>query len=90
MTSLFPAAVLPLTRGVRLGPMRLTVYGACAAVGVSLAVALSARLAPRAGADPEAAWDVGVFAILSCFLTSRLLLVLGLRAIHCPCWACPR
>jgi len=70
------AALLP-TRGFRLGPMRLTPYGACAALGVLSAMGLTGRTARRLGLSPEAAWDTGLFAILSCFAASRLLLVLA-------------
>ena len=67
---------LPL-RGLRLGPMRLTPYGASAAIGVVLAMSLSGRAAKRVDIEPEAAWDAGLFAIVSCFAASRLLLVLA-------------
>ena len=63
-------------QGVRLGPMRLTVYGAFAAVGVIAAMALSGRVARRVRLSADAAWDAGLFAILSCFAASRLLLIL--------------
>ena len=56
--------------------MRLSSYGACAAVGLVLAMALSRRTARRAGFEPEAVWDAGLFAIICCFVASRLLLVL--------------
>ena len=64
-------------QGVRLGPMRLTAYGACAAAGVIAAMALSGRAARRVGLSGDAAWDAGLFAILSCFVASRLLLVVS-------------
>ncbi len=63
-------------QGLRLGPMRLTVYGACAAAGVTTAMALSGRVARRVGLSADDTWDAGLFAILSCFVASRLLLVL--------------
>ncbi len=54
----------------------LTTYGACAAVGVVAAMALSGRAARRVDLSAEAVWDAGAFALLSCFVASRLLLVL--------------
>ena len=72
----FGAVLLPL-RDLRFGPMRLSPYGACAAVGVVLSMALGGRTARRVGVHPEAAWDVGLFAIACCFVASRMLLVLS-------------
>lgn len=66
---------LPIS-SLRLGPLRLSPYGACAVVGVIAGMALSGRAARRLGVSPEQAWDAGLFAILSCFVASRLLLVL--------------
>ncbi len=57
--------------------MRLTPYGACAALGVVLAMGLSGRTARRLRLRPEAVWDAGLFAVMSCFIASRLLLVLS-------------
>ena len=68
--------LLPLSGGLRLGPMRLSAYGASDAVGVSAAMALSRRAARLVGFDPEVAWDAGLFAVVSCFAASRLLLIL--------------
>lgn len=61
----------------RFGPMRLTPYGAVAALGVVLATALSGSAVRRVSLPAEAAWDAGVFAIACCFAASRLLLVLS-------------
>jgi phosphatidylglycerol---prolipoprotein diacylglyceryl transferase len=44
--------------------------------GVVAGMALSGRAARRVAVDPEQAWDAGLFALLSCFAASRLLLVL--------------
>lgn len=74
MTSL-PGSVL-LPQALRLGPLRMTSYGACAAAGIVAAMALSGRVAQRFGLDRERAWDAGLFAVVSCFAASRLLLVL--------------
>ena len=64
-------------QGLQLGPMRLTAYGACAAAGVITAMALSGRLARRVVLTTDTTWDAGLFAILSCFVASRLLLILS-------------
>ncbi len=72
----FGAVLLPL-RDLRLGPMRLSPYGLCAAIGVVMSMALAGRSARRVGVDPEAAWDVGLFGIACCFVVSRLLLILS-------------
>lgn len=63
--------------GFRLGPVRLTLYGLCASVGVVGAMALSGRAARRVGLATEAVWDAGLFAVVCCFVASRLLLVVG-------------
>ncbi len=76
MTSLFAVADIFVVRGLRLGHLRFTPYGLCAAAGLIVSMALARRRARAASLDPEAVWDVGMFAILSCFLASRLLLVL--------------
>lgn len=76
MTSpLFAAAVL-VSYGLTWGPLRATPYGLCAAVGLVAAMALARRAALRLHLDAEAVWDTGVFALVSCFAASRLLLVL--------------
>ena len=77
MTSSVAAAGVVVLRGLRLGHLRLTAYGLCAAVGLIGSMALASHAARRTEMDPEAAWDAGMFAILSCLVTSRLLLVLG-------------
>lgn len=60
---------------LRLGPMRFTAFGLCAAIGLVLAMALARLCARRVDLDPERVWDAGLFAIVSCFVASRLLLV---------------
>ncbi len=76
MTTCLAANAVFAVNALRIGPLRLSVYGLCAAIGLMLAMAFARRLARSVGADPEAIWDAGLFAILSCFLASRLLLVL--------------
>ncbi len=64
-------------RTLRLGPLRFTPFGLAAAAGLVGSMAFVRRCAVRAAMDPDLAWDVGLFAIFSCFAVSRLLLALG-------------
>jgi phosphatidylglycerol:prolipoprotein diacylglycerol transferase len=65
-----------LASGVlRLGPLRLSAYGMCAAVGLLAALGLSRRTAPLAGVREPALWDAGFFAATAAFVFSRLLLI---------------
>ncbi len=77
MTSSSAVLALPVWRGLRLGPLRLTAYGICAAAGLLLGMSLAGRAARRTGLNPEAAWDAGLVAVIGCFLASRLLLIFG-------------
>lgn len=77
MTISLAVADFWVLRALRLGPFRVAPYGLCAAAGLLLAMGLVRRTARRSGLDPERVWDAGLFAILSCFLASRLLLVLS-------------
>jgi phosphatidylglycerol:prolipoprotein diacylglycerol transferase len=58
-----------------LGHLTLPTFGLLAAVGLIFALGLSQYTAPLAGADPDKLWDAGLFAVLTAFLLSRLLLV---------------
>jgi phosphatidylglycerol:prolipoprotein diacylglycerol transferase len=58
-----------------IGHLTLPTFGALAAVGLMLAIALSQRTARLCGIDPDKLWDAGLFAILAAFLLSRALLV---------------
>ncbi len=63
--SIFESAVM-LTSGVlRLGPMRVSVYGLWSAVGLIAALWLSQRTAKRVGLAGEQLWDAGWFAVTS-------------------------
>lgn len=75
MTCSLNVACVWVLRGLRLGPLRLTLYGLCAAFGLIAAMALAQRCARYRSVSPEAVWDAGLFAILACFVSSRLLLV---------------
>jgi phosphatidylglycerol---prolipoprotein diacylglyceryl transferase len=57
------------------GHLLLPTYGILAAVGLMAALTLSLRTAVAVGLNPEAVWNAGLFAILSAFVLSRLLLV---------------
>ena len=76
MTSVSAAGALLVAHGLRFGSLRLSPYGLCAAAGLMLGMALARRAAKRLGLDAEAVWDTGLFALISCFVASRLLLVL--------------
>jgi phosphatidylglycerol:prolipoprotein diacylglycerol transferase len=67
-----------LTPGVlRLGPVRLQVYGLFAAAGLVAALGLSLKTARLAGLASEQIWDAGLFAVVAAFVCSRLLLIAG-------------
>jgi len=69
------ATALLLPGFIRLGPLRLTVYGIFAAAGLIAALWLSQRTAPRVALPANKLWDAGVFAIIAAFITSRALLI---------------
>ena len=60
---------------VRLGGVRLPVFGIFAATGLIAALWLSQRSALRVGIDPDRLWDAGFAAAVAAFLASRLLLI---------------
>jgi phosphatidylglycerol---prolipoprotein diacylglyceryl transferase len=60
---------------LHLGFLTIPTYGALAAVGLMLALAFSLRTAHAAGVDPDAVWNAGLFALITAFVLSRLLLV---------------
>jgi phosphatidylglycerol:prolipoprotein diacylglycerol transferase len=57
------------------GHLFLPTFGFLAAAGLMLALALSQRTAPLCYLSPDALWDAGLFAVLSAFVLSRLLLI---------------
>jgi phosphatidylglycerol---prolipoprotein diacylglyceryl transferase len=69
------ATALLLPGFIRIGSLRLTVYGIFAAGGLIAALWLSQRTAPRVGLPANKLWDAGVFAIIAAFVTSRVLLI---------------
>jgi len=62
---------------VRLGPVRLPVYGLFAAVGLIAALWLSLKTAKLVGLAAEQVWDAGLFGVMAAFVLSRLLLIGG-------------
>ncbi len=62
---------------LHLGHFTLLTFGVLAAFGLMAALTLSLRTARLTGIDPDALWSAGLFSILSAFVLSRLLLVLG-------------
>ena len=59
------------------GHLSLPTFGALAAVGIMLALALSERTAVLAQVDPAKLWDAGIFTVVAAFLLSRLLLLIA-------------
>ena len=63
----------------QIGSLLVPSYGACAALGVLLALGLAQITARRAGLDPVAgprhAWNMLILAVFAALVTSRLLLV---------------
>ncbi len=60
---------------LHLGFLTIPTYGALAAVGLMLALALSLRTASVVGLDPDPVWNAGLFALIAAFVLSRVLLV---------------
>jgi phosphatidylglycerol:prolipoprotein diacylglycerol transferase len=71
----FQPAVIFVQGVMRLGPLRVSVYGLFAAVGLVAALGLSQRTAKMAGMAGEQLWDAGWFAVTAAFVISRLLLI---------------
>jgi phosphatidylglycerol:prolipoprotein diacylglycerol transferase len=59
-----------------LGPLLIPAYGAMAALGVLLALALAQRTARIAGVNPNQLWNLCIIALFAAIVGSRLLLVL--------------
>jgi len=71
---------------VRVGALRVPVFGVFAAVGLVGALWLSQRTAKAAGVDAEKLWDAGMFAVAAALVVSRLLLIaMDMKAfVHYP------
>jgi phosphatidylglycerol:prolipoprotein diacylglycerol transferase len=57
------------------GSIFLPTFGVLAAMGLMAALFLSLRTAAIVGLSPDKVWNAGLFAVLSAFVLSRLLLV---------------
>jgi len=77
VSDFFQTATILVPRVLRVGPLRLSVYGVCAAVGLIAALGLSLRTARAVGLAAEQLWDAGLFAVVAAFVCSRLLLIAG-------------
>jgi phosphatidylglycerol---prolipoprotein diacylglyceryl transferase len=73
----FQAAMILVPGQLRLGPMRLSGYGLCAAVGLMAALWLTQRTARLVGLAAERVWDASLFAVMAAFVVSRVLLIAG-------------
>jgi len=60
---------------LHLGFLTIPTFGALAAIGLMLALALSLRTAAVVGLNPDLVWNAGLFAVIAAFVLSRLLLV---------------
>jgi phosphatidylglycerol:prolipoprotein diacylglycerol transferase len=77
---LFQPAVIFVSGVVRLGPLRVSVYGLFAAVGLLAALWLSQRTGRLAGLVAQQLWDASLFGVTAAFVISRLLLIV--RDLH--------
>jgi phosphatidylglycerol:prolipoprotein diacylglycerol transferase len=75
VNSLLHPAVIFVQGVLRLGPLRVSVYGLLSAVGLIAALWLSERTAKLAGLAGQQVWDAGWFAVTAAFVISRGLLV---------------
>jgi phosphatidylglycerol---prolipoprotein diacylglyceryl transferase len=64
-------------RVLRVGPLRVPMYGVCAAAGLIAALWLSLKTARMVGLAAEQLWDAGLFSVMAAFVASRLLLIGG-------------
>lgn len=58
------------------GNFSLPTYGVLSAAGLLLGLLICVRLAKREGIDPDRAWDLGIWSIVSAILGSKLFLFL--------------
>ena len=72
---------------LRWGPVTIYTYGVLVATGVLLGLWYARRHAPRAGLDPDAVWNLGIYAVLAALIVAKLWLV-ALYADYY--WAHPR
>src|SRR5258706_14673191 len=60
-----------------LGNFSLPTYGVMAALGLILGLTVVVRGARREGIDPDRAWNLGIIAILSAMVGSKLLMIIN-------------
>jgi len=60
---------------MRVGALRIPVFGVFAAVGLIGALWLSQRTAKAADVDADKLWDAGMFAVFAAFVVSRVLVI---------------
>lgn len=68
-------ALITMPGIVRVGHIRVSVFGFIAAAGLIAAIWLSQYTARSAGIAPQKLWDAGIFIVAAAFVTSRVLLV---------------
>lgn len=59
------------------GHIAIPTYGACTALALLSALALSLLMAKRAGLNPDKVWNLELIAILTALFASRLLMIVG-------------
>ena len=57
-----------------IGDFSLPTYGVLSAVGLLLGLVICVKLAKREGIDPDRAWDLGIWSIISAIVGSKLML----------------
>jgi phosphatidylglycerol---prolipoprotein diacylglyceryl transferase len=72
---LLPLTLITMPGIVRVGHIRVSVFGFIAAVGLIAAIWLSQYTARPAGVAPQKLWDAGIFIVLAAFVLSRILLI---------------
>src|SRR5271155_3295862 len=72
---IFLLAAMLIPGVVRVGVLRIPVFGVFAAAGLIGALWLSQRTAKPAGVDANKLWDAGMFAVVAAFVVSRVLVV---------------
>jgi phosphatidylglycerol:prolipoprotein diacylglycerol transferase len=72
---LFNSTAMLMPGVVRLGQMRLSVFGLCAAMGLIAAFFVMRWIAPLAGVDRDGVVDAGMLGLTVAFVASRVLLV---------------
>lgn len=68
-------AAMSIPGVVRVGALRVPVFGVFASVGLVGALWLSQRTAKAAGVDADKLWDAGMFAVVAALVVSRVLVV---------------